>query len=101
MKKENNFWIDDNSNKWNCNDWAEEQAKAASATLDNCTLCTDCVHCINCKVCTSCRVCTDCQVCTNCEHCYGCVHCVDSSNLDNKGGSIPIAFAKDIHNTQE
>ena len=57
MKKINNYWVDKNNNKWNCDSFTEEKAIKNSNTLINC------FHCHNCSYCSDCH---------NCSHCHNC-----------------------------
>jgi hypothetical protein len=41
MKQENNYWIDENNNRWNVDFYTEEQAITHSKTLIYCTSCRD------------------------------------------------------------
>ena len=79
MKKINNYWVDDNNNKWNC-DITEEKAIKNSNTLINCSYCAHCVHCSDCSDCSYCSGCSDCSDCSDCSNCYDCYNCSDCSN---------------------
>ncbi len=98
MKQENGFWVDENNNKWTTSLYTEDQAKALSKTLTNCTGCTNCTNCTNCTGCTDCRncmycrnckgctSCTDCWDCRNCTSCIGCRYCTDCWDCRNCTG---------------
>lgn len=78
MKRENGYWIDDNSNKWNCNLYTEEQADKFSKTLidcKNCTNCRSCSYCSYCSDCSYCNYCSDCRSCSDCNYCSYCSYC--------------------------
>ena len=75
MKQINNYWIDENSNEWNCDIFTNEQAEKYSKTLIGCTDCRGCINCTNCTFCRGCTDCTDCRGCTNCRDCINCTDC--------------------------
>lgn len=84
------WWIDENGNKWNINDFSKENAEFYSETLFNCqhcvdswdledcVSCTECDNCISCDNCykssylTECSDCIDCAELVNCRHCFKC-----------------------------
>lgn len=84
------WWIDENDNKWNINDFSKENAEFYSETLFNCqdcvdswdledcVSCTECDNCISCDNChkssylTECSDCIDCAELVNCRHCFKC-----------------------------
>ena len=63
MKKINNYWVDENNNRWSCDWYSEEIAEQLSKTLINCSGCIDCIDCIDCR---------DCRDCRGCSYCSGC-----------------------------
>ena len=67
MKKGNNYWIDENNNKWGCNYYTKEQAEKNSKTLTNCSDCSDCRDCSDCSDCSYCSYCSYCNDCRNCR----------------------------------
>lgn len=69
------YWWDRDGNNWCVDDFTEQQAKDAAASLVNCFCCTDCVDCINCSYCFACTACTDCEACRHCVDCHSCQHC--------------------------
>ena len=77
---QDNCWVDENNNIWNCKLWTEEEAIEASKTLINCHNCSDC---FDCKSCSNCHNCKSCIVCRNCSDCTGCIasfNCVYCNN---------------------
>jgi len=62
MEKINNYWVDDNNNRWSCDLETEESSQIKSNTLINCRNCTDCSGCSGCL---SCSNCSDCLSCSN------------------------------------
>ena len=75
MKKINNFWVDENDNKWWCGDTTKEQAIAYSESLIDCHYChncSDCCNCHNCRDCRNCNNCRNCHYCHNCDNCHCC-----------------------------
>ena len=52
MEKINGFWTDANRNRWDLNDYTEEQAIKLSGNLINC------YDCLNCRYCRDCRGCS-------------------------------------------
>ncbi len=79
MKLENNYWIDENFNKWDSGLCTESQAKRYSESLKNCT---DCISCKGCKGCINCTSCTNCINCTSCRGCISCTDCRGCVNFD-------------------
>jgi len=65
MEKEHGYWIDENNNSWDANQYTEEQATKYSKSLVSCY---DCINCKNCKKCGLCLDCKDCRYCTGCEY---------------------------------
>lgn len=41
MKQINNYWVDENNNKWDCGIYTEEQAENFSKSLIDCHSCID------------------------------------------------------------
>ena len=56
MVKRNNYWVDENNNKWNCYIYSKEEAEKYSKTLISCSYCSDCRDCSDCSGCSYCRV---------------------------------------------
>ena len=92
MKKEKGYWVDANNNRWDVNYYDKDEAVKYSASLKDCTNCTNCIdcrnctnctNCIDCTDCTNCRYCTDCTNCTNCIDCRNCTNCIDCRNCRN------------------
>ena len=78
ITKQNNYWIDENNNKWNANIYTKEQAIKYSRSLVNCNDCSDCSYCRGCSSCRGCRDCSGCRgcsYCSNCSYCRGCSYC--------------------------
>lgn len=69
MKKINNYWVDENNNKWSCSLYTEEQA------IKNCSSCIDCHDCMDCYGCHGCR---------DCSGCHGCHGCSDYTHNPNR-----------------
>lgn len=59
MKKVNNYYVDDNNNKWNNEFYTEEQAIKNSKSLTKCFNCVNCSDCHSCSYCHSCSDCSD------------------------------------------
>ena len=77
MKKINNYWVDENNNKWWCGNTTEEQAIAYSESLIACSNCYNCHDCNNCCYCRNCCYCYNCNDCRNCCYCANCSNCHD------------------------
>ena len=75
MKREENYWVDHNKNKWNCASYSEDKAIELSKTLVNCHSCMDCSACSYCISCHSCRDCSACRSCSVCISCSYCSYC--------------------------
>lgn len=75
MKKINNYWVDENNNKWWCGNTTEEQAIAYSESLIACSNCYNCHDCNNCHYCDGCYYCDDCCDCHDCDNCNNCRDC--------------------------
>lgn len=63
---ETKYWII-GTNKWNKEDYTEEQAIELSKTLINCE---NCVDCGDCRDCSDCYYCMGCKNCKKCDFCY-------------------------------
>jgi hypothetical protein len=83
MKEDDNYWVDENNNKWNKSIYSKEIAKENSSSLTNCSYCYDCSDCSNCSGCSDCSNCSYCYDCSNCSHCSYCSHCSDCSNCSH------------------
>jgi hypothetical protein len=57
MKKINNYWTDENNNRWNRDQYTKDQAEQLSKKMINCKYCTDCYSCYSCDSCDSCNSC--------------------------------------------
>lgn len=81
LKKINEYWTDENNNRWDTEIYTKEQAKTFSKSLINCYNCYNCMNCnncFNCNYCDNCRncgYCNNCHYCNNCENCYYCYYC--------------------------
>ena len=90
MKREGNFWVGANGNKWSCELYTEDLAEEMDKTLvdcrdctdcegctdcSHCCFCTNCSYCVFCNFCTVCRFCNFCTNCARCSHCNHCSHC--------------------------
>ena len=85
MEKINNYWIDKNNNRWDCDIYTELHAEQYSQSLLHCTDCTECTNCSGCSGCSCC------SRCFNCAGCSGCSGCLDFENnpqryITPKGG---------------
>ena len=86
MKQDNNYYIDNNENKWSKRKFTEKQAEDFSKTLRNCSHCNNCRICIDCNYCNNCDHCENCYKCNYCSYCYKCsrcYHCNDCHGCDN------------------
>ena len=89
LKRDGGYWVDDNSNKWRCSKYTEQQAEACAATLRNCRSCVDCkdcqdcVDCTSCTGCSGCENCSECSYCNHCDWCANCKYCTDCSGLEH------------------
>lgn len=79
MKKIDEYWVDDNGNKWPRYRINEELAIIYSNTLINCHNCYNCSNCINCNDCNDCSGCYNCRYCGYCSNCSNCDNCSDCS----------------------
>lgn len=51
MKRVDDWWIDENNNKWNAHLYTKDDAENYSKTLINCIDCDNCDNCVNCYNC--------------------------------------------------
>jgi hypothetical protein len=85
MKTINNYWVDENNNRWSKTLYTQTQAEEESKTLTNCSDCSgcsdcsDCSDCSNCSGCSNCYNCSGCSGCSNCSNCSGCSDCYNCS----------------------
>ena len=84
MRKEGNFWVAQNGNKWSRELWSEDEAIRDSVTLQNCTNCTNCSDCKNCSDCISCHGCENCKDCNSCILCKDCTDCEACVRLEQQ-----------------
>jgi hypothetical protein len=77
MKKENNFWVDNNGNKWDSYFYTEQNAIEHSKTMINCYECTDSSNCSYCINVSNCSYCINVSNSSNCRSCYDCINCFD------------------------
>lgn len=107
VKLANGYYQDKKFNRWSVDKYTEEQAIAASESLENCTLCIDCENCKDCKICIDCdycfgcRGCVDCVRCENCVECWYCADCEDCMYCNNCKGCIDCAYCDDCRNCGE
>ena len=83
MELINNYWTDENNNRWNSEIYTKERAEKYSNSLINCNNCRDCRDCRDCSYCRNCRNCRDssyCSYCRNCRNCSDCSYCRDCSD---------------------
>jgi len=83
MKKVNNYWVDENNNRWDVNIYTETQAKKNSASLINCSDCSDCSRCFRCSDCSDCFDCSRCFRCSDCSDCSDCSRCFRCSDCSD------------------
>lgn len=86
MKKENGYWIDDNNNRWNCNNFSEDEAMINSFNCNNCYDCHNCHNCDSCYECHNCHNCHDCHSCYDCHNCHECSKCHDCHECSHHVG---------------
>ena len=79
MRTENEYYVDENNNKWDMEIFSKKEADECSETLVNCNNCYDCSYCKNCNDCNNCN---DCYFCKNCYDCYFCKNCYDCKNKE-------------------
>jgi hypothetical protein len=75
MKKENDYYIDNQGNKWSISLETEESAQKKSKSLINCKDCRDCSSCSYCSSCSDCSSCNGCSYCRGCSYCSSCSDC--------------------------
>ena len=78
IRFENNWYIDQNDNRWSATRYNEDEADSLSRTLKGCRECIncqDCVNCNHCRECSDCRYCSKCSYCSECSYCDGCIDC--------------------------
>ena len=80
MKTINNYWVDENNNRWSKTLYTQTQAKEKSKTLTNCSDCSDCSDCYNCYNCSDCSDCSNCSYCFDCSYCSYCSDCSNCSD---------------------
>lgn len=69
MNKINNFYVDENNNRWDADIYTKKEAMTYSESLVNCHNCSDCSCCSDCSDCSNCHNCRDCSYCRNCSDC--------------------------------
>jgi len=47
MEKINNYWVDENNNRWDASNNTEKQAQEKSKSLVDCSNCRNCSDCKN------------------------------------------------------
>lgn len=77
------WWIDENNNKWNIDDFSKENAEFCSNTLHNCQHCVDSWNLVDCVSCTKCDNCTSCDNCLKSSYLTECSDCIDCAELVN------------------
>lgn len=73
MDKINNFYVDENNNRWDADIYTKSYAQKCSESL---------VYCHNCSDCSCCRNCSDCHNCHNCHYCRDCSNCHNCSDFN-------------------
>jgi hypothetical protein len=107
MKKINNYWTDENNNRWNRDRYTKDQAEQLSKKMINCKYCTDCTDCNSCDYCYSCdscdycNSCNFCKFCNSCDSCYSCYSCdyCDYCNSCKNYKSNPERYCKRLSGT--
>ena len=85
MKKIDNWYVDEDNNKWISSLYTQNVAEKLSKSLThckdciNCVSCIDCISCVGCSNCSSCLNCKSCSYCNACNECKGCVACYNIS----------------------
>ena len=95
ITKQNNYWIDENNNKWNANIYTKEQAIKYSRSLVNCNDCSDCSDCSYCNGCNDCSDCSYCNGCSGCRDCSGCSGCRGCSDCNCCNGCNGCRYCSD------
>ena len=78
-----NYYVDENGNKWNTDMFAKHIAEKHSESMKNCVNCINCADCVNCINCTNCKDCVDCAYCKDCSNCDDCTDCLRCKNCVN------------------
>lgn len=91
IRKEGEYWVDQNDNKWDIKYYSEKEVEKYSASLLDCSYCINCIYCVRCRGCNGCsycnhcidcsycNTCNGCEYCSNCYYCGDCVYCTDCS----------------------
>ena len=61
MNKINNFYVDENNNRWDADIYTKSYAQTCSESLVNCHNCHNCGYCSDCNGCSKCHNCSDCN----------------------------------------
>lgn len=69
LKQIDNYWVDDNGNRWSMKNYSFEEALKHQKTLIDCSNCTNCSECSNCHHCVDCVHCSYCKSSSNCSFC--------------------------------
>jgi hypothetical protein len=83
MVEIDDYWVDQNGNKWSVDIYSREDAIKSSDSLSCCTDCINCRHCSFCTGCENCVNCFQCIDCKKCESCTRCDSCYNCFNVDN------------------
>lgn len=94
------WWIDENGNKWNINDFSKENAEFYSETLFNCQHCVDSWNLTQCISCIECSDCTDCDNCYKSSYLTECSDCVECTHLNNSSHCFRCHCGFDLKNAQ-
>lgn len=107
MNKINNFYVDENNNRWDADIYTKSDAQTCSESLvschncrdcHNCSYCRDCHNCHYCRNCSDCRNCSNCSNCHNCRNCYYCHNCSDF-NINPQRYVTPKVGSRDDNTT--
>lgn len=103
------YYEDENRNRWNSRLHSKELAIQKSKSLVNCSCCVDCMDCADCQYCFDCIDCqgcissqglSDCLNCKDCQYCYYCTKCTGCRNCKHMNGynENPIEYVfEDIY----
>lgn len=94
------WWIDENDNKWNINDFSKENAEFYSETLFNCQHCVDSWNLKHCISCIECSDCTDCDNCYKSSYLIECSDCVECTHLNDSSHCFRCHYGFDLKNAQ-
>jgi len=76
MRLINEFYVDENNNKWDRRLFSLEKATECSKSLVECYFNVNCTNSMYCQFCTNCNYMQECYNCYECQHSYRCNNCV-------------------------